>query len=360
MKYLFLLTGLALAIISTGCGEEKINLKNSPESITVTTTEVSAGNSTGLRYASGKVEALQSANISTRMMGYIKKISVAVGQKINKGAILAEIQSDDLNAKLSQVNAGINEASAALKNAERDYERFTALFQQQSASQKELDDMTTRFEMAKARVESAKQMKNEIMAQFSYTTLRAPFSGTITNTFVKEGDMANPGMPLLTIETPGQTEITAFIAESDIHAVHEGMPVDIHVKNNSKHLKGKVREVSLSAKNTGGQYLIKITPESTPKDVLPGMFVQVTFNEEASGIKTNGTILIPKKALIHDGQLTGIYTIGDGNTAVLRWLRTGTETNDMIEVLSGLSAGEKYITSSDSRIYNGIKVNIQN
>jgi multidrug efflux pump subunit AcrA (membrane-fusion protein) len=67
-----------------------------------------------------------------------------------------------------------------------------ALFAQQSASQKELDDMTSRYEMAKAALEGAKQMRNEVQAQFSYANITAPFAGVVTNTFVKEGDMANP------------------------------------------------------------------------------------------------------------------------------------------------------------------------
>ena len=64
-------------------------------------------------------------------------------------------------------------------------------------------------------------------------------------------------------------------------------------------------------------------------------------------------------ALVKEGQLTGIYTIGSGNVAILRWLRIGKTFGDQVEVLSGLSANEQYIVSADGKLFNGAKVSIQ-
>lgn len=357
---LSLLSVIALLLFA-GCSHEQQEIKNEDKAITVKVAEAGNGDQRSFITASGKIEAIQSANISTRMMGFVNAVLVKTGQKVSKGTLLVSIKSDDLDAKLSQVNAGISEAAAAVENARKDFERFTALFAQQSATQKELDDMTTRYEMAKAHLETARQMKNEVMAQFSYASLRAPFDGTITNTFVKTGDIANPGMPLVTIETPGQTEVTAMVSESDITRVKEGMSATIIVKNNNEIMSGKVREVSLSAKNTGGQYLVKITPDKTPSSVLPGMFVNIQLEGSDAAKSTNdkGRLLIPRAALIEEGQLTGVYTIGEGNMAVLRWLRTGDVAGDQIEILSGLSLGEKYIVSAEGRLFNGSKVTVQ-
>jgi len=140
------------------------------------------------------------------------------------------------------------QATAAFTNAKKDYERFTALFNQQSASQKELDDMTSRYEMAKAGLEAAKQMRNEVLAQFSYATITAPFSGEVTNTFVKEGDMANPGMPLVSVEGASHLQVTAMVSESDITAIKNGMHVKVAVKSTHQEIDGTVVEVSGSAK----------------------------------------------------------------------------------------------------------------
>ncbi len=293
-------------------------------------------------------------------MGYVTKIHVQVGQKVGAGQLLVSINNTDLQAKKAQVDASILQATAGYNNAKKDYDRFVNLFKQQSASQKELDDMTARYEMAKAGLEGAKQMRNEVIAQFSYSNITAPFSGTVTNTFVKEGDIANPGMPLVSVEGASRLQVSAMISENDIAAIKKGMPVHVLVKSSNKTLTGKVNEVSLSAKNTGGQYLVKINLDKTDSSVLSGMFVNVQFpiENKTETIQTD-RILVPQTALVQQGQLTGIYTIGEGNIAILRWLRTGKNFGNQVEVLSGLTANEQYIISAEGKLYNGAKVSIQ-
>ena len=310
--------------------------------------------------ASGKIEAENSANVSTRMMGYVTKVHVKVGQKVGAGQLLVSINNSDLQAKKAQVDASILQATAGYNNAKKDYDRFVTLFNQQSASQKELDDMTARFEMAKAGLEGAKQMRNEVMAQFNYANITAPFSGTITNSFVKEGDMANPGMPLVSVEGVSRLQVTAMVSESDISNIKNGMPVNVLIKSQNKQVSGKVSEVSLSAKNTGGQYLVKVTLDKMDASILSGMFVNVQFPIEKKTTTTakSEQVLVPEAALVRQGQLTGVYTIAN-NTAILRWLRIGKSYGDKVEVLSGLKADEPYVVSSEGKLFNGAKVSVQ-
>ena len=220
--------------------------------------------------------------------------------------------------------------------------------------------MTARYEMAKAGLEGAKQMRNEVIAQFSYSNITAPFSGVVTNTFVKEGDMANPGMPLLSVEGASRLQVTAMVSENDIATIKKGMAVNVLVKSSNKNVNGKVSEVSSSATNTGGQYLVKINLDKTDASILSGMFVNVQFPvANKVETKSNEMVLIPETALVKQGQLSGIYTVGTGNVAILRWLRIGKTFGNQVEVLSGLSATENYIVSADGKLYNGAKVSIQ-
>ncbi len=357
---------IAILSLSTflflSCGKEKKETTNNEPAIAVTINGISNDSNSEFVTASGKIEAENSANVSTRMMGYITKVHVKVGQKVGAGQLLVSVNNTDLQAKKAQVDASILQANAAYNNAKKDYDRFTALFNQQSASQKELDDMTSRYEMAKASLEGAKQMRNEVMAQFSYSNITAPFSGEVTNTFVKEGDMANPGMPLLSIEGASRLQVTAMVSESDIISIKNGMNVKVLVKSSNQELTGKVVEVSGSAKNTGGQYLVKINLNNAGKDVLSGMFVNVQFpiaNKPQTTTTSSDKVLVPESALVKQGQLTGIYTIGNKNTAILRWLRIGKSFGNQVEVLSGLSANEQYIVSAEGKLYNGALVSIQ-
>ncbi|WP_264563736.1 efflux RND transporter periplasmic adaptor subunit [Flavobacterium sp. N3904] len=370
-NYLFksaIITSLFVLLLSSCHGEKKVSLSKEP-AITVKVSGVSENNNGQFVTASGKIEAENSANLSTRMMGYVTKLHVQVGQKVGAGQLLVSINNTDLQAKKAQVDASILQATAGYNNAKKDYDRFVNLFKQQSASQKELDDMTARYEMAKAGLEGAKQMRNEVIAQFSYSNITAPFAGVVTNTFLKEGDMANPGMPLVSIEGASRLQVTAMVSENDITAIKKGMPVKVLVKSSNAILNGKVSEVSLSAKNTGGQYLVKINLDKTDSSVLSGMFVNVQFpvantihpsdSEQAKQTNTSEKVLVPESALVQQGQLTGIYTIGTGNIAILRWLRIGKNFGNQVEVLSGLSANEQYIVSADGKLYNGALVSVQ-
>ncbi len=354
--YIAALITLVITISSCGSDDKKIVADNSP-AVVVEVSTVSEENGSPFLSASGKIEAVNSANISTRMMGYVDKIYVQVGDKVNKGQQLISINNTDLSAKLAQVNAGITEATAAFTNAEKDYKRYTALFNENSASQKELDDITANYNMAKARLEGAKQMKNEVNAQFSYSNIRAPFNGVVTNKFIKVGDMANPGMPLMEVESPGNFQVLAMVPESEILQIQSGSEVEVLIKTLDESFKGTVAEVSTSAKNTGGQYMVKVMLNESKSNLLSGMYATVQF---PTAKKTGANrVLIPIDALVHNGQLSGVYTVSESNTALLRWLRLGRTYGDSVEVLSGLSSEEQYIVSAEGKLFNGAKISIQ-
>ena len=348
--------GATILISSCGSEDKKVVIDNSP-AIPVKVKTVSEDNSSPFLTVSGKIEAVKSANISTRMMGYVDKIYVGVGDKVRDGQLLMSVNNADVSAQLAQVNAGITEAEAAYKNAEKDYNRFTTLFQENSASQKELDDITANYNMAKARLESAKQVRNGVNAQMGYANIRAPFDGVVTNKFIDAGDMANPGMPLLEVESPDKYQILAMVPESEILAVKNDSEVTVQIKAMNKNVKGKVTEVSTSSKNTGGQYLVKVILDKTDAHILSGMYVTVQF--PVARKTTTSAVMIPIEAIVKNGQLTGIYTVSQSNTALLRWLRLGRTFGDEVEVLSGLSADEQYIVSAEGKLFNGAKISNQ-
>ena len=356
--YTLLLFSAVLSLASCGNSSEEKKIDSTP-AVPVTVSSVAAENNTPFLTASGKIEAANSASLSTRMMGFVDKVHVNVGEKVTKGQLLVSINNSDLSAKQAQTSAGISEAQAAYNNAQKDYQRFQNLFAENSASQKELDDQRARYEMAKARLEGARQMKNEVQSQFAYVNLRAPFNGVVTSKSIEAGDMANPGVPLISIEGPGNFEVTASVPESEISKIKSGTEVQVIVKSSDKILPGTVTEVSTSAKNTGGQYLVKVVLDKTDASILSGMYATVQFPIEKKAQMATTTVLVPQEALVKRGQLTGIYTVSQSNTALLRWLRLGRTFGDNVEVLSGLNADENYIISSEGKLFNGAKITIK-
>lgn len=307
--------------------------------------------------ASGQIESAQTANLSTRMMGRITNIYVKVGDVVRKGQVLATISDEDIRAKKSQADAMIAETEAGFISAQKDYDRFNNLYKQQSATAKELDNVTMQYNAAKARVTAAKQMKNEINAMLSYNTVTAPFAGVVTQKLAEAGSISSPGMPILVIEQNGILQVSASVAESDISHLHLGDTAAILVKSTGKTFKGKINQINTSSQFSGGQYIVKIAiPETEKAGLLSGMFVNVSIPLQIIQ-KTNGDVVsIPSSAIINRDELTGIYTVSNNNTALLRWIRTGKKTGDNVEVLSGLSKDEKFILSSESKLYNGAPV----
>ena len=350
-------TTIVAGLLLLSCSGPANENKTVTEAVKVVVEKASQPEGNGFFNASGQIEAEQFANISTRMMGYVSKVYVKVGDQVNKGQALIDINNSDMEAKRGQTQAGINQARARFLTAEKDYLRFQTLFEQNSASQKELDDVKTQYDIAKAGLESAEQMQKEVEAMLSYTNMKAPFNGIITSTSVKSGDMAKPGQHLLSIEAPGEFVATAMLSEKDIPFVHKNDSVSVYVKSNATSLTGTVSEISTSSHNSGGQYLVKIKlsiPEGTK--LYSGMFIAASF---PSHNKIGSQVLIPKKALVTKGDLQGIYTVSASNTAILRWLKLGKSIGDNVEVLSGLSADESFIISAESKLFNGVKITIK-
>jgi RND family efflux transporter MFP subunit len=350
---------LFLGSCSSGKNEGTVTQKDSAVIVTVALPSGTAQHDLNI---SGQVEASQTANISTRIMGIITMLKGKTGDHVNKDELLVTISNQDILAKRAQTDAMIAEAQAALNNAQKDFDRFTILYNQQSATAKELDNVTLQFHSAQSRLEAAKQMRNEVNASLSYTRLTAPFSGTITQKFADEGSMASPGMPILTIEQSGSYQVSASVPENLISQIHPGANALVSIKSIDKTIRGLVSQVSSSSEYTGGQYIIKVSiPDKEKKGLYAGMYADISIPSK-SGVPsgTDGeAILVPLTSIIHKDQLTGLYTVGSDQTALLRWVRLGRTYGDQVEILAGLGKNEQFISHAEGNLYNGIPVKIK-
>jgi RND family efflux transporter MFP subunit len=364
-KLFALFLSLTFILLLVSCSSDKKNeeTKNDNSAAVFVTVSNPSINSDKSIITSGQVESSQTANISTRVMGYITKINVKVGDHVSKGQLLASISNEDILSKRAQVDAMIAEAEAAYKNAQKDLDRFTTLYKQQSASAKELDNITLQYNSVKSKLEAAKQMRSEVNATLAYTHLTAPFAGIVTQKMVDAGSMANPGMPILTIEQNGNLQIAANISETDIQNIQLNDEVIVDIKSLNKSFHSIINQIYPSSQFTGGQYIVKINiPENAKTQLYSGMYVNVniplkhkTDNAQAT---VNG-VMVPVSSIINKDQLTGIYTISNDNTALLRWVRLGKTFGSNVEILSGLSSNEQYIVSADGKLFNGAAVKIK-
>jgi len=353
-------------IISAGsmlfsCGSKEDNRetgKNLNEAVPVTVAKAGFSEAGGSISISGQLASEHSAAISTRIMGYITRMNVKIGDPVRAGQLLFTVQSADIQAKSGQISAHIAAADAALANAKKDYERFTLLHQQNSATDKELENITLQYQAAEAQARAARQMRNEVNASMAYANVTAPFTGTITQKLMDAGNLASPGMPVLMLESNGTLQAVATVTEDQVNYIRSGLPVSVITDAGSKSVNGTISQVSRSSVGTGGQYLLRVNLNNSD-ELLSGMYVHIRI--PVSGNAKNNipeSVWIPQESLVQQGDLTGIYTVGAHNTATLRWLRTGRIAGPQVEILSGLAAGEEYISKASGRLWNGAKVKL--
>jgi len=174
-----------------------------------------------------------------------------------------------------------------------------------------------------------------------------------------EGSLATPGSPILTVEQAGTLRVNATIAETDISRIKTGDAAEVTIRSAGISARGTLTEISVSSLGSGGQYQVRIAlPQDVQKQLYAGMYANVLIPLSPSAVAGNagGTVVVPVTALVERDQLTGVYTVSQSGTAMLRWIRTGKRTGDQVEVLSGLGADEPFILRATGRLYDGVPV----
>ncbi len=304
-----------------------------------------------LTYA-GEIAPEDKTILSTKLMGLIEKLNIQEGDYVKGGEVLALISSKELQAKKMQLKANRSETLLALANSKKDFERYEKLKKQKSVSDKEFENVEMQYKMMQEKVKAVEQMLTELNETLKYTTVVAPYSGYVTKKFVNQGDMANPGMPIIAMEGNNRIKITAKIPENQISYYQQGDTAMFNIESQKNYIgKAIISHVNPSGDFTGKVYEISLRPISYPKSVKSGMYAKICLRRNH-----NHKIIVPVESLIKKGQLTGLWTVSKSKTAILRWVRTGKTYDDGVEIISGLVAGEEYIKSSVSRLVEGARL----
>ncbi len=353
--FYIILSLFALSFYACGNQDKESNAKET-QAIKVQTISVKSSNDLGLSF-SGMLSAEQMSTLKTRHAGYVKNIYVSVGDEVQKNQKLIQIDSEELNAQKKQAQAAVNQAQKQFDIAQKNLNRFQRLRQSNSVSENELEQVELKFQSAQSGLESAKQQLNQVQSMMSYTSIKAPFSGKISQKQIQVGDMAMPGMPLLTLSSSNQLEVKSTVSESQINSVNKGQNVQIEIPSIGKVYPGKITEVSSSSESSNSQYFVKSIFNESPEKALAGMYANISVKATQTNSQSENTsIRIPLSAIVHKNGLQGVYVVGKSQTALLRWLKTGRTDDETIEILSGLTANDKIIIEADGRLFNGAKI----
>ena len=337
-------------LVSCGSEEEKTTPASSEVEVQVAKAKTELPKSMSFK---GKINSSKNTSIRTRGSSFVEEVYVKTGDRVKQNELLIRLNNADLQAKKAQIEAQIQQINAQLNNIQRDVERYQNLRSKQSISEKELENIELQLASVKSQKQAALQQLEEVKSELKYFVIRAPFNGIITSKNIQKGDLANPQQIMLQLEGNAGFEIEVSVSERDIRNFQQGDSAQVFVENLNTNLPAVISEVSSSSINSGGQYRVKARITSTENQPL---FAGMNANLQLTTDQKNIGVFIPKSAIIRRGELKGIYVISQQNTALLRWIRTGEQINDYVEVVSGLIASEQIITSASSKLYNGIKV----
>lgn len=348
---------VVLSLIAFSCSSTDETETVAEETAAVSVQKAGLSDISASHRFSGTITSDRTVQLSTKVTGRITRLDLEEGDYAAKGSILVRIKDDNLQAQKNQIEAGLQEARASFKNAEKNYRRFKALFEKESATQKELDDITTQYEMAKANVQALEAKLREINDLLEYTVLKAPFNGYVVAKRISEGDLAAPGQPLLTFEKENALKVEVTVPESQISLFAVNDTVRVDVKAASIHnLEGVISNLNPSGNRNSRQFKVEI---KLPDSDRSGRLKSSMFAEVGLTSATDASITVPQSAIIERGQLTGLYTLNSESEVILRWVRLGKVKNGSVEVLSGLAPGESYIASYEGTLSEGQKVSVQ-
>jgi RND family efflux transporter MFP subunit len=317
--------------------------------------------------STGTVHAKETAVVSAQVMGRIQAVLVHEGDSVRAGQTLVVLDDAALRAQVDQAQAGVKAAQNAQAAAQTNaalaastLNRYKQLESQKSVSPQEMDEVSRRAEAAAAGVEAVRAQTDAARAQESgartmlgYTHLIAPFAGVVTARMADPGTMAAPGVPLLQVDQAGALQLQASVDESAIGAIHKGMKVPVSIDGGATtNLAGTVAEIVPAADPSSHSFLVKIDLPSSSQ-TRAGMYGTAEF---ANG--TRQAILIPRSAVVARGSLNCVYVLDGQGIAQLRYITLGGAQGNLVEVLSGVSAGEKLIDAPSDRDLAGKRIEI--
>lgn len=310
------------------------------------------------RFAGGAQAAINS-RLSFRITGVLDSVDVQVGQVINKGEVLASINSEDLKAKLAADESALVNAQAQEQAAFSQFERIQNLFEQKMVSRVDFDNVKASWQSAKNATLQALSARDLSRKQVGYATLRAPADDcTVSELHAQNNETVSAGQVIVTVSCGRSMEVLVTVPESVISHIQVNDNVTIDFPSVKKRgIAGRVSEIGDST-NQNSAYPVTIAVDTSSAYLRSGMAAEVAFTFKL-GTASN-SLWVPLSALGKDGDSEFVYLFegqsGEIGRVKKQPVSVGGFTLDSAEIISGLEAGNSVIVAGRSQVYEGLAV----
>ena len=285
----------------------------------------------------GVVEAEQKTTISAQTAGVIKSIRFDVDDVVQKDELVIQIDDKQQQAVLKQAQAAEKEAHARLQEAQSEYNRVEEVFRKQVVSKSAFDKANAALKAAKARLESTQASVVSAQEQLTYTRVRAPFSGIMTQRLVELGETVNVGTPLVSGISLERLRVATHVPQSIIDEVRDHRYAIVVTED------AEIVSTDMTffpyADPLSHSFQLRVHLPQGESGLLPGMFVKVAME-----VNREEKTVIPFNSVAFRSEVTGVY-VQEDDVLTFRHIRLGRRLgNNEVVVVSGVHAGEMIVT----------------
>lgn len=355
----FIITGITLLLLA--CGDKQQAVQGLPSAVPVTVDEVRTTSAIYYDEYPGTVVALNQTELRAQVTGYITGIYFKDGDKVKKGQHLYSIDQQLYNANLQQAEANLQVQETNLLKAQKDADRYHELDKKDAIAKQQVDYADAALEAAKKQVDAAKANVNAVKANVNFSTIVAPFAGTIGISQVRSGTSVVAGQTVLnTISTDNPMAVDFSVDQKEIYRFAQ--------LQQSQKTKDSTFSIAFGSEiypDHGTVYLIDraVDPQTGtikirllfPNDkglLKAGMSTSVRILNNTS----EKSVIIPYKAVTEQLGEFFAYVVGDSNKVSQRRLILGKQIGTNIIVKNGLHEGERIVTQGVQNLREGIIV----
>lgn len=335
MRQFALLLAIAAAAALAACGEAPP--PKAPPAVALKAAAVELREVDLTTSAEALVEAVRQSTVSAQIAGRIVDLRFDVGDVVKKGEVIVRIDERAATQALAASEAQVREAEAAARNARVSLERSRQLLAQKFVSQAAVDKAEADYKQAQARLAAMLAGAGAAATERSFATVIAPYSGVVSARHVELGEMAVPGKPLMTGFDPSSLRAVASVPQAQVAAIQASGKARLEIPSLERWI--DVRQVTVMPAADPRTHTTRVRLE-LPEDlrgVYPGVFARAHFT-----VGRAPRLLVPRAAVFHRSELTGVYVIDGKGVPRLRQIRLGTAGDEnAVEVLAGLKPGER-------------------
>ncbi len=287
--------------------------------------------------AVGTVKARREVVISPRIMGTILELPVKLGDTVEEDQLVCRLDDRDLRARLEQARSAVAGAESQYELASTDYRRYERLRKDQAVTQQQFENARAAYEGAEAKLKGARQALKEAEVNLAYGVIRSPLTGYVVEKHMEVGDMAAPGIPVVTVQGEGDLRLEAAVREGLAGSLMLGDSLRVRIDALDLELSGRLEEKVPAADPRTRTFLVKVSLPQRP-GLRSGMFGRLFI---PTGSVT--PLTIPSRAIETIGQIQQVWVVPKEGLPQRRYVRTGRVYGDRVEILSGLQEGENVI-----------------